>query len=86
MKKFALAAFALALSAGAAYAENPYVGQPDAQVTQEKAFRTPGTGPVAGAQGNVDYRATATINQGGSAYQDGSANRFGDAAPSTVRK
>ncbi len=84
MKKFALAAVAVALTAGAAYAENPYVGQPESQVVQEKAFRTPGTGPVAGTQGNVDYRATATI-QSGSAYQDGSANRFGDASPSSHR-
>lgn len=85
MKKFALAAIAVALSAGAAYAENPYVGQPESQVAQEKAFRAPGNDAVVGTHTNVDYRATATINSNGSAYQDGSANRFGDASPSSHR-
>lgn len=83
MKKFALAALAVALSAGAAYAENPYVGMPESQAVQEKAFKTPNTAPLFGTRGNVDYTPTATIRQSTPIYQDGSANRFGDASPSS---
>ncbi|MBJ6134598.1 hypothetical protein JAU75_17275 [Ochrobactrum sp. Q0168] len=83
MKKFALAALAVALSAGAAYAENPYVGMPDSQVVQEKAFKAPNTAPLIGTSGPVDYTSTATIRQSTPVYQDGSANRFGDASPSS---
>jgi len=76
MKKIVLAAAALALSAGAAFAENPYVGEPENLYANDRT-------PVA-AQ-TVDRTATATINAGrtGAAYQDGSANRFGDASPSS---
>jgi len=83
MKKLALATLAVALSAGAAYAENPYVGMPESQVIQEKAFKTPNTGPLFGTKGDVDYTATATIRQSTPVYHDGSANRFGDASPSS---
>ncbi|MBJ6132206.1 hypothetical protein JAU75_05130 [Ochrobactrum sp. Q0168] len=78
MKKIVLAAAALALSAGAAFAENPYVGEPENLYANDRT-------PVA-AQ-TVDRTATATINAGhtGSGYQDGSANRFGDASPSSYQ-
>ncbi|MDH7789043.1 hypothetical protein QBD01_005094 [Ochrobactrum sp. 19YEA23] len=83
MKKLALAALAVALSAGAAYAENPYVGMPESQVAQEKAFQQPNSGPLFSTKGNVDYTATATIRHSAPVYQDGSAHRFGDASPSS---
>ncbi|MBV2144160.1 hypothetical protein KUG47_11710 [Falsochrobactrum sp. TDYN1] len=74
MKKIVLAAAALALSAGAAFAENPYVGEPDNLYANDRT-------PVA-VQG-VDYTAPASINQSG--YTDGSAHRFGDASPSSFQ-
>ncbi|MBA8837452.1 hypothetical protein [Ochrobactrum sp. RH2CCR150] len=76
MKKIVLAAAALALSAGAAFAENPYVGEPENLYANDRT-------PVA-AQ-TVDHTATATINatHRGMVSQDGSANRFGDASPSS---
>jgi len=75
MKTFALAAAALALSAGAAFAENPHVGEPADLYANDRT-------PVASQ--TVDHTATATI-QSGSAYQDGSAHRFGDASPSSYQ-
>lgn len=86
MKKFALAALAVALSAGAAYAENPYVGEPPAMAAQDKAFGLPGQAPVTSTRGNIDYTAPAAIRQSAPVYQDGSAHRFGDASPSSYQK
>ncbi|MBO1040288.1 hypothetical protein [Brucella pituitosa] len=74
MKKFALAAVAVALSAGAAFAENPNVGTPADFYANDRA-------PVATQQ--VDNTATASIGQ--SSFQDGSAHRFGDASPSSFQ-
>jgi opacity protein-like surface antigen len=74
MKKFALAAVAVALSAGAAFAENPRVGEPADLYANDHT-------PVATQQ--VDNTATASIGQ--SAFQDGSAHRFGDASPSSFQ-
>ncbi|MBC2884533.1 hypothetical protein H7Q97_03840 [Ochrobactrum sp. CM-21-5] len=75
MKKIVLAAAALALSAGAAFAENPHVGEPADLYANDRT-------PVASQ--SVDYTATATIDKA-STYQDGSAHRFGDAAPYTYQ-
>ncbi|MBC8716827.1 MULTISPECIES: hypothetical protein [Brucella/Ochrobactrum group] len=72
MNKFVLAAAALALSAGAAFAENPNVGTPADLYANDRT-------PVAAQR--VDHTATAAI--GHSTYMDGSANRFGDASPSS---
>jgi hypothetical protein len=83
MKKFALAALAVALSAGAAYAENPYVGEPANMAAQDKAFMEPGQAPV--ALGNIDYTAPASIRQSAPVYQNGSAHRFGDASPASYQ-
>lgn len=85
MKKFALAAIAVAISAGAAYAENPFVGQPPAMAAQDRAFILPGGTPVASTHANIDYTAPATIRQSKPVYHDGSAHRFGDASPSSYR-
>ena len=85
MKKFALAALAVALSAGAAYAENPFVGQPEAMAAQDKAFTQLGQAPVAAPRGNVDYTAPASIRQSAPVHHDGSAHRFGDASPSSYQ-
>ena len=74
MKKFALAAVAVALSAGAAFAENPYVGEPADLYANDRT-------PLA-AQG-VDYTAPASISEAG--FSDGSAHRFGDASPSSYQ-
>ena len=74
MKKFALAAVAVALSAGAAFAENPHVGEPADLYANDRT-------PVAAQQ--VDHTATASIGQ--SSFQDGSAHRFGDASPSSFQ-
>lgn len=80
MKKLALTIAALSLSAGAAFAENPYVG--NGLVVQ--------SGPHAGAPvAFVDRTATASIVGSGSlvvderdaGYQNPAAGRFGDAAP-----
>jgi len=73
MNKFVLAAAALALSAGAAFAENPNVGTPANLYANDRT-------PVA-TQG-VDYTSTATMQ---SMSQDGSAHRFGDASPSSFQ-
>ncbi len=67
MKKIVLAAAALAMTAGAAFAENPNVGEPADLYANDRT-------PVASQK--VDYTAPASI---GSTHQDGSANRFGDA-------
>lgn len=85
MKKFALAALAVALSAGAAYAENPFVGQPPAMAAQDKAFILPGNAMAASMRSNIDYTAPAAIRQSASVYQNGSAHRFGDASPSSYQ-
>ncbi|MBK3745396.1 hypothetical protein G3A39_40230 [Paraburkholderia aspalathi] len=74
MKKFVFAAVVVALSAGAALAENPYVGEPENLYANDRT-------PVA-SQG-VDYTAPASISQ--STYSDGSAHRFGDASPSSQK-
>ncbi|MCL7996629.1 hypothetical protein M8994_00050 [Brucella sp. 21LCYQ03] len=75
MNKFVLAAAALALSAGAAFAENPNVGTPADLYANDRT-------PVA-TQG-VDYTAPASIQT--QTYTDGSAHRFGDASPSSYQK
>lgn len=81
MKKFALAAAALVLSAGAAFAGNPNVGTPANLYANDHT-------PVASQR--LDYTATASISSASSsrmnsAGQDvnGSAHRFGDASPSS---
>ncbi len=76
MKKIVLAAAALALTAGAAFAENPHVGEPADLYANDRT-------PVAAQK--VDYTATATI-ENAKVYQDGSAHRFGDASPSSYQK
>ncbi len=83
MKKFVLAAAVLALSGGAAFAENPYVGQPSVITAQNKAFAQPGNSAV--VRGNVDYTAPASIGRGQQVYRDGSAHRFGDADPGSYQ-
>ncbi|MBB5703120.1 hypothetical protein FHS76_003016 [Ochrobactrum daejeonense] len=85
MKTLALAALAVALSAGAAFAENPFVGEPEALAAQDRAFTLPGETPVVSTRDNVDYTAPASIRQSAPVYQDGSANRFGDASPSSYQ-
>lgn len=72
MNKFVLAAVAVTLSAGAAFAENPNVGTPDNLYTNEST-------PVV-VQG-IDYTTTASISA--SSHSDGSANGFGDHLPSS---
>ena len=74
MNKFVLAAAALALSAGAAFAENPNVGIPADLYANDRT-------PVASQR--VDNTATATIGQ--TVNMDGSAHRFGDASPSSYQ-
>ncbi|MFD1197797.1 hypothetical protein ACFQ3K_05555 [Brucella gallinifaecis] len=74
MKKFALAAVAVALSAGAAFAENPYVGEPADLYANERS-------QVAVQQ--IDRTATASISK--ASVVDGSAHRFGDASPSSYQ-
>ncbi|MFQ0813950.1 hypothetical protein AVM02_12295 [Brucella anthropi] len=74
MKKIVLAAAALALSAGAALADNPRVGEPADLYANDRT-------PVAAQK--VDYTAPASIGQ--SSSMDGSAHRFGDASPSSYQ-
>ncbi|MHC5233229.1 hypothetical protein [Brucella sp. LJL56] len=77
MKKIVLAAAALALSAGAAFAENPHVGEPADLYANDRT-------PVATQSQKLDYTAPASINKA-TVYQDGSAHRFGDASPSSYQ-
>ena len=78
MKKFAITIAALAISAGAAFAENPNVSNPN--VVQ--------SGPQAG-QSTLDQGTTASVGeyrQSGGAqgvvnYIDPTANRYGDGQP-----
>jgi len=76
MKKFALAAVVVALSAGAAFAENPHVGEPADLYANDRT-------PVATQSQKLDYTAPASIKA--PVYQDGSAHRFGDASPSSYQ-
>ena len=76
MKKIVLAAAALALSAGAAFAENPNVGTPADLYANDRT-------PVATQSQKLDYTAPAAISQ--SSSHDGSAHRFGDASPSSYQ-
>ena len=78
MKKLAITIAALSLSAGAAFAENPNIGNPN--VIQ--------SGPQAG-QSTLDQGTTASVGeyrqssapQGVVNYIDPTANRYGDGAP-----
>ena len=78
MKKFAITIAALSLSAGVAFAENPYVSNPN--VVQ--------SGPQAG-QSTLDRGTTASVwqdrrivvKQSEAGYQNPAGDRFGDAAP-----
>ena len=77
MNKLAIAIAALSLSAGAAFAENPYVGRTDVQQS----------GPNAG-QSLIDQGTTASIRSGNGYvvqgvvdHVDPVANRYGDGAP-----
>ena len=78
MKKLAITVAALSLSAGAAFAENPYIG--NSNVVQ--------SGPQAG-QSVLDSGTTASVRNYGQSgallgvvdYIDPTANRYGDAAP-----
>ncbi|ERI12051.1 hypothetical protein O206_15480 [Ochrobactrum sp. EGD-AQ16] len=77
---FAAAATIIALSSNASFAENPYVGQPEALAFQDKAARAPGNSPISV---KLDFRAPASIGKDAAVYHDGSAHRFGDASPSS---
>lgn len=91
MKKIVLALAALSFSAGAALAENPYVGRTD--IIQ--------SGPNAGqevmnpAVNNLDMGTTASITSNDTSRQvpnetneqlaDPGANRYGDADPGSMQ-
>jgi len=77
MIKFSFVTFAFMLLSGTAYAENPYVGMPEDMAAQDRAFRETHLTDTS----NVD-RCTAG-SQSCESYTDGSANRFGDASPSS---
>ena len=84
MKKIAFAITAIVLSTGAALAENPFVGQPEAMAEQDKAFVLPGRDvnlPVR----KLDFTSTAAITPATQVKEDGSAHRFGDASPSSFQ-
>jgi hypothetical protein len=70
MNKIIFTAVAFALSAGAAFAENPSVGTPDNLYAGESTPR---------AQQNVDY--TAPASTGTVKETNPAARRFGDASP-----
>jgi hypothetical protein len=72
-KTIALAVAALALSAGAAFAENPWVGTPDNLYANDST-------PTA-ASPKVDYTAPASISTAPVNETNPAANRFGDASP-----
>lgn len=88
MKKFALAAAALAvtLSAGAAFAENPYVGEPDSMAAQDQAFADLGNRKAikaenlasAKSQPGVDQTAPAAISNGTQADDADYRSNFGN--------
>jgi len=68
MKKIALTVAALAMTAGTAFAENPFTGTPDNLYGNDQT-------PVIT---NSVVKSTAS-----NTYTDGSANGFGDNAPSS---
>lgn len=78
MKKLVVAGAFLALTAGAAFAENPYFGLPNSVQTGLKA-----------GESVVDHVTTASVPKAGSMLSTGhaarqvnpAADRFGDAAP-----
>lgn len=92
MKKLVLAAAALVLTAGGAFAENPYVGMPADYAAQLRADKAPPvTGQSAiivhsqtGSDQGVDYTAPASIPSQ-DAYSDGSAYGFGDHRPDSLK-
>ncbi|MBX8812863.1 hypothetical protein KHQ08_13840 [Pseudochrobactrum algeriensis] len=71
MKKIALTVAALALTAGAAFAENPNAGIPDNLYGADQTF--------------VTANATVTSTQT-ETYSDGSANGFDDHSPASTRR
>ncbi|MEN5276751.1 hypothetical protein ABE527_07370 [Brucella sp. TWI432] len=91
MKKISIAILTLTLSAGAAYAENPFVGEPPAMAAQDKLNILPGNPSISAMKRDVDYTAPASINSGNHNTSranrlhrhDGSAHRFGDASPAS---
>ena len=70
------------ISQVSAYADNPYVGQPEGMVRQDKAFRSAGS-PYSTA---VDYSATSLIGNSEANRVDPSSNRFGDGSPSNLSR
>lgn len=71
MKKFVLAFAAVAMSAGVAFAENPHVGEPANLYGNDRT-------PVATQSKQAERMPVIHTNQGGS------ANRFGDASPTSI--
>ncbi|MCK4205018.1 hypothetical protein J3U99_09585 [Brucella pituitosa] len=84
MKKIAFAITAIVLNTGAALAENPFVGQPEAMAAQDKAFVLPGRDVNFPAR-KLDFTSTAAITPATQVKEDGSAHRFGDASPSSFQ-
>lgn len=84
MKKIAFAITAIVLNTGAALAENPFVGQPEAMAAQDKAFVLPGR-DVNSSFLKLDFTSTAAIVPAKEVTENGSAHRFGDASPSSFQ-
>lgn len=85
MKEIVLAVTAIVLGTGAALAENPYVGQPEAMAAQDRAFSQSGRASNAPSD-KLDFTSPAAIAPAPNEFQDGSAHRFGDASPSSYRR
>lgn len=81
MKKIALTIAALALSAGAAFAENPNVGTPDNLYGNDKAAAVTVSAPVTRQDRVVIQDLVSTKT-----YEDGSAHGFSDHSPSSTRR
>ncbi len=71
MKKIALTVAALAMTAGAAFAENPFTGTPDNLYGNDQT-------PV------ITNSAVKSIAP--NTYTDGSANGFGDNSPASFQR
>ena len=81
MKKIALTVAALALSAGAAFAENPNVGTPDNLYANDNAAAVTVSAPVVNQARVVTQDRATTVT-----YEDGSAHGFSDHSPSSTRR
>lgn len=89
MKKIALAIAALSFSAGAAFAENPYVGRTDVIQSGPNAgqeINDPAVKDIdRGMTGSIVGNTSGVPNETREELVDPGANRYGDADPGAMQ-